>query len=149
MPTVRPIHSAHDDQPRSLHNKIKCLSKTTFLSGSKSYRLVSTFVRSRHRALTMRPCHQALTTINIDHYTNTLDEACHQAFTVRPANDHSQLSASLEKLFLHHEYNTEIINIIQKGYHYHLDLIPTKTDIDRKVGGTRGGPVKTLPPPIR
>ena len=36
---------AHDDQPRSLNN-IKCLSNTTFLKGYKSYRLVSTFVRS-------------------------------------------------------------------------------------------------------
>ena len=68
---------AHDDQPRSLHNSINILSKTTFLKGSKSYRLVSTFVRSRHRALTVRPCHRALTMINIDHYINTLDEAFH------------------------------------------------------------------------
>ena len=48
--------------------------------------------------------------------------------------------ASLEKLFLHHKDKTKIINIIQQGYHYHLDLIPTRTDIDRKVGGTQGGP---------
>ena len=47
---------------------------------------------------------------------------------------------SLEKLFPHHEDKTKIINIIQQGSHYHLDLIPTRTDIDRKVGGTRGGP---------
>ena len=90
--TVRPCHRSHNYQPRSLHNKIKCLSKTTLLSGSKSYRLVSTFVRSRHRALTVRPCHIALTTINLDHYTNTLDEACHRALTVRPAIERSQLS---------------------------------------------------------
>ena len=35
--------SAHYDQSRSLHNNIKCLSKKTFLKGSKSYILVSTF----------------------------------------------------------------------------------------------------------
>ena len=48
--------SAHNDQPRSINN-IKCSSKTTFLKGSKSYRLVSTFVRSCHPALTVRPYH--------------------------------------------------------------------------------------------
>ena len=32
------------------------------------------------------------------------------------------------------------MNIIQQGSHYHLDIIPTRTDIDIKVGGTRGGP---------
>ena len=46
--TVRPCHSAHDDQPRLLHNNIVFLSKTIFLRGSKSYRLVRTFVRSHH-----------------------------------------------------------------------------------------------------
>ena len=56
--------SAHDERPRSLYN-IKSLSKTTFLKGSNSYRLVSTFVRSRHQALTVRPYHQALKMINI------------------------------------------------------------------------------------
>ena len=48
--------------------------------------------------------------------------------------------ASLEKLFLHHKDKTKIINIIQQGSHYHLDLIPTRTDTDRKFGGTLGGP---------
>ena len=48
--------SAHNEQPISLHN-IKISSKKTFLKSSKSYRLVSTFVRSRHQALTVRPCH--------------------------------------------------------------------------------------------
>ena len=43
--------------------------------------------------------------------------------------------ASLAKLFLHHEVNTNIINIIQQGYRYHLDPISTRTDIGRKVGG--------------
>ena len=71
---------SHNDQQRSLNNK-KCLSKTKFLKDSKSYRLVSTFVSSRHRALTM---------INLDHYIKKLDEACHQALTVRPAIEHSQ-----------------------------------------------------------
>ena len=47
--------------------------------------------------------------------------------------------ASLEKLFLHHEDKTKINNIIQQGSRYHLDLIPTRTDIDRKFRGTRGG----------
>ena len=48
--------------------------------------------------------------------------------------------ASLVKLFLHHKDKTTIINIIQKGSRYHLDPIPTRTDIDIKVGGARGGP---------
>ena len=43
--------------------------------------------------------------------------------------------ASLEKLFLHHEDKIKIINIIQKGSRYYLDPIPTRTDINRKVGG--------------
>ena len=47
------LSRAHDDQPRSLHNNIKCSSKKTFLKVSKYYRLVSTFVRSCHWALTM------------------------------------------------------------------------------------------------
>ena len=38
--------STHDYQPISLHNNMNVLSKTTFLKVSKSYRLVSTFVRS-------------------------------------------------------------------------------------------------------
>ena len=80
--------SAHDDQPRLLHY-IKCLSNTTFLKISKSYRLVSTFVRSRHQALTVRPCHRALTMINIYHYINTLDEAFHQSLTVKPSIERS------------------------------------------------------------
>ena len=42
------LSRAHDDQPRSLHNNIKCSSKKTFLKVSKYYRLVSTFVRSCH-----------------------------------------------------------------------------------------------------
>ena len=78
MPSI-----THDEQPIALHN-IKCSSKTAFLKGSKSYRIVSTFVRSRHQvltvtschqALTVRPCRQALTIINIYHYINTLHEA--------------------------------------------------------------------------
>ena len=32
-------------------------------------------------------------------------------------------TASLEKLFLHHEDKTKIINIIQQGSRYHLDTI--------------------------
>ena len=48
--------------------------------------------------------------------------------------------ASLAKLFLHHEENIKIINIIQQGSRYHLDPIPTRTDIYRKVGGERGEP---------
>ena len=32
--------------------------------------------------ITVRPYHQALTTINLDNYTNTLDEACHRALTI-------------------------------------------------------------------
>ena len=56
--------------------------------------------------------------------------------------------ASLAKLLLHHEDKTNIINIIQQGSHYHIDLIPTRKDIDRKVGGTRGVPgINTTPPP--
>ena len=47
---------------------------------------------------------------------------------------------SLAKLFLRHEDKNKINNKIQQGSRYHLDLIPTRTDIDRKVGGTRGGP---------
>ena len=43
--------------------------------------------------------------------------------------------ASLEKLFLYHEEKTKIIKIIQQGYRYHLDPIPTRTDIDSKFGG--------------
>ena len=62
--TVRPCHSAHDDQPRSLHNNIECLSNTTLLSGSKSYRLVRNFMGSCRRSLAVRPCHRAITTIN-------------------------------------------------------------------------------------
>ena len=46
----------------------------------------------------------------------------------------------LENLFLHHEDKTKIINIIQQGFHYHIDLITTRRDIDRKVRGTRGVP---------
>ena len=55
---------------------------------------------------------------------------------------------SLEKLFLDHEEKTKIINIIQKGSRYYLDPIPTRTDIDIKVGGECGGPdINTTPPP--
>ena len=58
--------------------------------------------------------------------------------------------ASLAKLFLHHEDKTKIINIIQQGYRYHLDPIPTRKDIDRKVRGMRGVPgINTPPPPSR
>ena len=72
---VRPCHRAlTNEQPISLHN-IKISSKTTLLKGYKSYRLVSTFLGSRHQAITVRPCHRALTMINIYHYINTLDEA--------------------------------------------------------------------------
>ena len=46
MLTVRLCHSAHDDQPRSLHNNIYFLSKTIFLSGSKSYILVKHFIEA-------------------------------------------------------------------------------------------------------
>ena len=63
----------HDDQPRSLHNNIKYLSKTTFLKGSKSNRLVRNSMRPRHRSLTVRLFHRALKMINIDHYINKLD----------------------------------------------------------------------------
>ena len=73
--------SAHSETfPSSSHfrliNNIKCLSTTTFLKGSTSYRLVSTFVRplhwgftvrTCHRALTVIPCHWALNMINLDH----------------------------------------------------------------------------------
>ena len=55
--------------------------------------------------------------------------------------------SSLAKLFLHHEDKTNIINIIQQGSRYHLDTIPTRTDIDRKVGVTQGGAgINTTPP---
>ena len=46
--------------------------------------------------------------------------------------------ASLEKIFLHHEENTKVINIIRKGSSCPLDPIPTRTDIDRNIGGARG-----------
>ena len=46
---------------------------------------------------------------------------------------------SLANVFLHHEDKTKIINIIQKGSRYHLDPITTRMDIDRKVGGVKGG----------
>ena len=67
------------------------LVKNNIPERSKSYKLVSTFVRSRYRAPTVRPCHQAITTIDLDHYTNTLDGAFHQALTVRPAIERSQI----------------------------------------------------------
>ena len=35
--------------------------------------------------------------------------------------------ASLEKLFLHHEEKTKIINITQQGSRYHLDPIEEET----------------------
>ena len=35
--------------------------------------------------------------------------------------------AYLAKLFFYHEDKTNIINIIQKGYHYHLDPIKDET----------------------
>ena len=41
---------------------------------------------------------------------------------------------------------TKIINIFQQGCCYHIDPIPTRTDIDRKVGGTRGVPVISTTP---
>ena len=34
---------------------------------------------------------------------------------------------SLEKLFLYHEDKTNIINIIQQGYRYHIDSIEEET----------------------
>ena len=58
------------------------LIKNNIPERSKSYKLVSTFVRSRHQAPTVRPYHQYITRINLDHYTNTLDEACHQALII-------------------------------------------------------------------
>ena len=61
------------------------LVKNNIPGRSKSYKLVSICVRSRHQAPTVMPFHQAITTINLDHYTNILDEAYHQALTVRPA----------------------------------------------------------------
>ena len=66
--------SAHNDQPISLNN-IKYSSKKIFLKISKSYRLVSTFIRSCHRALIVRPCHLAITMINICHYIYILYRA--------------------------------------------------------------------------
>ena len=77
--------SAHDNQPKLLYNNIKCLSKTTFLKFSKHYRLVSTFVRLLHQALTVRLCHRALTMIKLYHYIHTLDDSWHQSLKVRPA----------------------------------------------------------------
>ena len=44
--------------------------------------------------------------------------------------------SSLEKLFLHHEDKTKIINIIQQGYCYHLDPIEEETrksDLDAMI----------------
>ena len=58
------------------------LVKNNIPERSKSYKLVSTFVRSRYRAPTVRPFQKAITTNNQDHYTNTLDEACHRALTI-------------------------------------------------------------------
>ena len=54
-----------------------------------------------------------------------------------PVNSRSEFCniGSLEKLFLYHEEKTKIIKIIQQGYRYHLDPIPTRTDIDSKFGG--------------
>ena len=43
--------------------------------------------------------------------------------------------SSLEKLFLYHEDKTKIINIIQKGSYYHINPIPTRTDIYIKSRG--------------
>ena len=54
---------------------------------------------------------------------------------------------SLVKLFFHHEENNKIIIIIQQGSCYHLDPIPTRTDIDRKVGDAQGGQGINPPPP--
>ena len=67
------------------------LVKNNIPERSKSYKLVSTFVRSCYRAPTVRPCHQAITMINLDHYTNTLDEAFHRELTMRPAIERSQI----------------------------------------------------------
>ena len=67
------------------------LVKNNIPERSKSYKLVSTFVRSHYRAPTLRPCHQAITMISLDHYKNTLDEAFHRALTVRPAIELSQI----------------------------------------------------------
>ena len=44
--------------------------------------------------------------------------------------------ASLAKVFLHHEEKTKIINIIQKGFRYHLNAIKEeaqKSDLDTMI----------------
>ena len=67
------------------------LIKNNIPEWSKSYKLVSTFVRSCYRAHTVTTCHQAITMINLDHYTNTLYGAFYQVLTVRPAIERSQI----------------------------------------------------------